>query len=104
MSAFGGNADMTVCGCLLSRSLLGAKRTVAFAPHMSANDPKRTSLVAKTGPTGRLVANRLGERRHEGHTQACYRGRCKTRSFAVNRTRLPVDRGRRARPPRSFPA
>src|SRR5262245_49903313 len=43
-------------------------------------------------------------RRHEGHTQACYRHRCKTRSFSVNRTRLPLDRGRRARPPRSFPA
>src|SRR5262245_40361299 len=27
MSAFGGKADMTVCGCLLSRSLLGGKRT-----------------------------------------------------------------------------
>jgi hypothetical protein len=26
----------------LSRSLLGAKRTCPFAPHMSANDPKRT--------------------------------------------------------------
>ena len=33
---------------------------------MSAIGPKQTSLVAKTGPTGRLVANRLGERRHEG--------------------------------------
>ena len=56
---------------------------------MSAFDPKRTSLVAKTGPTGRLVANRLGERRHEGHTQACYRGRCKTRSFAVTELGYP---------------
>jgi hypothetical protein len=27
MSAFGGKADMTVCGSPLSRSLLGAKRT-----------------------------------------------------------------------------
>jgi hypothetical protein len=27
MSAFGGKADMTVCGNPLSRSLLGAKRT-----------------------------------------------------------------------------
>jgi hypothetical protein len=27
MSAFGGKADMTVCGKSLSRSLLGAKRT-----------------------------------------------------------------------------
>src|SRR5215475_1563464 len=43
MSAFGGKADMTVCGCLLLRSLLGVKRTSLFAPHMSAFDPKRTS-------------------------------------------------------------
>jgi len=33
---------MTRCGCLLSRSLSGAKRTYLFAPHMSAFDPKRT--------------------------------------------------------------
>jgi len=33
---------MTRCGCLLSRSLSGAKRTYRFAPHMSAYDPKRT--------------------------------------------------------------
>src|SRR5262245_51372746 len=43
MSAFGGKADMTVCGCLLFRSLLGVKRTWAIALHMSAFDPKRTS-------------------------------------------------------------
>src|SRR5262245_40927331 len=42
MSAFGGKADMTVCGCLLSRSLLGLKRTWALALHTSAFDPKRT--------------------------------------------------------------
>jgi hypothetical protein len=47
MSAFGGRADMTVCGNPLSRSLLGAKRTCPFALHMSANDPKRTSSPAK---------------------------------------------------------
>ena len=46
MSAFRGEADMTRCGCLLSRSLSGAKRTYLFAPHMSAFDPKRTSLHA----------------------------------------------------------
>jgi hypothetical protein len=44
MSAFGGEADMTVCGCLLSRSLLGVKRTSHFAAQMSAYDPKRTFL------------------------------------------------------------
>src|SRR5262245_25510212 len=42
MSAFGGKADMTVCVCLLLRSLLGVKRTWVGALHMSAFDPKRT--------------------------------------------------------------
>src|SRR5262245_34179230 len=42
MSAFGGKADMTICGCLLSRLLLGVKRTCFVALHMSASDPKRT--------------------------------------------------------------
>src|SRR6476646_10864663 len=42
MSAFGGKADMTVCGKSLSRSLWGVKRTCLFALHMSAFDPKRT--------------------------------------------------------------
>jgi hypothetical protein len=42
MSAFGGKADMTLCGNPLLRSLLGVKRTCLFAPYMSANDPKRT--------------------------------------------------------------
>jgi hypothetical protein len=40
MSAFGGKADMTLCGNL--RSLLGVKWTSLFATHMSAFDPKRT--------------------------------------------------------------
>src|SRR5262249_25463502 len=39
MSAFGGRADITVCGSPLSRPLLGVKRTSA---HVSAFDPKRT--------------------------------------------------------------
>jgi hypothetical protein len=43
-SAFGGKADMTLCGNPLSRSLLGVKRTCHFALQMSANDPKRTSV------------------------------------------------------------
>ncbi len=42
VSAFGGKADMTFCGNLLSRSLFGVKRTRHIAPHMSAYDPKRT--------------------------------------------------------------
>src|SRR5215831_1484467 len=45
MSAFGGKADMTFCGCLLLRSLLGVKRTWARAVHMSAFDPKRTKYL-----------------------------------------------------------
>src|SRR5262245_8857684 len=45
MSAFGGKADMTLCGIPLSRSLLGAKRTSPCALHMSAYDPKRTSAL-----------------------------------------------------------
>src|SRR5262249_25443342 len=45
MSAFGGKADMTVCRCPLLRSLLGVQRTLAFAPHMSASDPKRTFIA-----------------------------------------------------------
>ena len=48
MFAFRGKADMTRCGCLLSRSLSGEKRTYLFAPHMSAFDPKRTSEWTKT--------------------------------------------------------
>jgi hypothetical protein len=42
MSAFGGKADMTLCGNPLLRSLLGVKRTWLFAARMSAYDPKRT--------------------------------------------------------------
>src|SRR6185369_7678419 len=44
MSAFRCKADMTFCACLLLRSLLGVKRTWLVAAHMSASDPKRTSL------------------------------------------------------------
>src|SRR5262245_29016114 len=39
---FRGKADITLGACLLSRSLLGVKRTWVCALHMSANDPKRT--------------------------------------------------------------
>src|SRR5262249_18333949 len=42
MSAFGGKADMTVCVCLLLRSLLGVKRTSLIAAHMSPFDPAAT--------------------------------------------------------------
>jgi hypothetical protein len=39
--AFGGKADMTLCGNPLSRSLLGVKRTSLFAAQLSAFEPKR---------------------------------------------------------------
>ena len=42
MSAFGGKADMTLCGNPLLRSLLGVKQTSLFAAQMAAYDPKRT--------------------------------------------------------------
>jgi hypothetical protein len=38
----GGKADMTKRKYPLLRSLLGVKRTLRFAPQMSAFDPKRT--------------------------------------------------------------
>jgi|SRR5262245_12087149 len=50
MSAFGGKADMALCRGPLSWSLLGAKRTCPFALHTSANDPKRTLVLASWGP------------------------------------------------------
>jgi len=43
MSAFGGKADMAVCGSPLSRSLFG--ETCRFALPMSVYDPKRTSTA-----------------------------------------------------------
>jgi hypothetical protein len=46
MSAFGGKADMTLCGNPLLQSQLGVKRTWAVAAHMPAFDPKRTFDVA----------------------------------------------------------
>jgi hypothetical protein len=78
MSAFGGKADMTVCGNPLSRSLFGAKRTCLLALHMSAFDPKRTlmsvdSLLAtwrqafKSGHAVRNEVERLTFRREDRH-------------------------------------
>src|SRR4029453_8610238 len=54
MSAFGGKADITVCGNPLSRSLLGVKRTCPFALHMSAFDPKRT-FMSRLCPKGQFL-------------------------------------------------
>jgi ABC-type uncharacterized transport system substrate-binding protein len=62
MSAFGGKADMTVCGNPLSRSLLGLKRTCPCAPHMSANDPKRTSKVLLLRPNLCVTSPRLSKK------------------------------------------
>jgi hypothetical protein len=39
---------MAFCGCLLLRSLLGAKRIWPIALHMSAYDPKRTFATAES--------------------------------------------------------
>src|SRR5262245_19299892 len=55
MSAFGSKADMTFAACPLSRSLFGVKRTCLFAAHMSAYDPKRTS-VRKRLTSSRVLA------------------------------------------------
>ena len=55
MSAFGGKADMTFCGNLLSRSLLGVKRTCLLALQMSAYDPKRGQKHDK------LIIERMGD-------------------------------------------
>src|SRR5215467_14591214 len=63
MSAFGGKADMTLCGNPLLRSLLGVKRTWPFAPHMSAYDPKRTLHSHSSAvPISKLVTHAAEER------------------------------------------
>src|SRR5262245_24592208 len=67
MSAFGGKADMSVCGCLLSRSLLGGKRTCVAALHESAFDPRRTSRSALIWP--RVC---LGQRRAHRNDAAIF--------------------------------
>src|SRR5262249_55314956 len=51
-------ADMTGCGCLLSRSLLGVKRTWAGAVQMSAFDPKQTLPRAPSSPSKKLLSVR----------------------------------------------
>src|SRR5262245_25918572 len=59
MSAFGGKADMTVCGSPLLRSLSGVKRTCRCAAHMSAFDPKRTLAAAFGGKADMTVCGCL---------------------------------------------
>src|SRR5262245_53066090 len=58
MSAFGAKADMTIRACLLSRSLLGVKRTWTGAMQMSAFDPKRTFMPIKPQVFPTLGPNR----------------------------------------------
>src|SRR5262249_32839173 len=65
MSAFGGKADMTLCGNPLSRSLLGVKRTSLFAAHMSAYDPKRT--CRSTAIEAKFTRHRKYEYRETDH-------------------------------------
>jgi hypothetical protein len=65
MSAFGGKADMTVCGNPLSRSLLGAKRTCPFAKRTCA--PRLlTAPDACTVQHGAVPIN-LGEAQMQVH-------------------------------------
>jgi hypothetical protein len=42
MSAFGGKADMDICGMSAFAVAIGNKADIAVALHMSASDPKRT--------------------------------------------------------------
>jgi hypothetical protein len=42
LSDLGGKADMTICGISAFAVAIGGKADMAFAPHMSAYDPKRT--------------------------------------------------------------
>ena len=57
---------MAIVECPLLRSLLSVKRTSSFAPHMSAFDPKRTSLVALRAFEGKakmcICLSRIGGR------------------------------------------
>jgi hypothetical protein len=80
MSAFGGKADMTLCGNPLSRSLSGIKRTWLFAPHMSANDPKRR--FRHIGP----------QSRHDNHWDSVARPLAKLNTC---RSKTPTDCSRR---------
>src|SRR5262249_24948782 len=74
MSAFGGKADMALCGNSLSRSLLGVKRTWLVAAHMSAFDPKRTRKPRKCYPC-RLSHRENDADENDGRTQDVRSGR-----------------------------
>src|SRR5262245_15226298 len=92
MSAFGGKADMTVCGSSLSRSLLGVKRTCLFALQMSARFNRSKTVQAQH------CSIWYGE--HNGHQhrnpvmhKAGYNPQT-SKYFAVEKTgnmRLPVE-------------
>src|SRR5262249_12924306 len=80
MSAFGGKADITICGCLLSQSRLGTKWTCLFALHMSACDPTRTFTAGRDTQTNahKLFATGLGALGLLGYAVAfgcCFRRR-----------------------------
>ena len=47
-SAFGGKADMTICGMSAFAVAFGGKADIRVALHMSAFDPKRTSVLIST--------------------------------------------------------
>jgi hypothetical protein len=61
MSAFGGKADMTIGTCPLSWSLSDVKQTSLVAAHMSAYDPKQTSLRAKSSSSRARFAEGFGD-------------------------------------------
>src|SRR5262245_43690837 len=97
MSAFGGKADMTGCGCLLSRSLLGVKRTLPFAAHMCARERTRTgrlhcdvSAVYRRRQDGSVAAHRRYLRRtpHKTRVELLYRANA---ALLHCRTRLGAD-------------
>jgi hypothetical protein len=72
MFAFGGKADMTLCGNSLLWSLLGVKRTSLFATDMSAFDPKRTSTDHETATCYlQYRLSTVSERVPENHAVKC---------------------------------
>src|SRR5262249_35342752 len=105
MSASGGKADIRKRSCLLSRSLLGAKRTSLFAAHMSAYDPKRTSppsrVLGQTATMPSKIRKSLaGDQRQEnccipsGHGVSCVRPICEGTGTTLNRACVSLRRFR----------
>src|SRR5262245_35715392 len=93
MSAFGGEADMTVCRCPLSRSLLGVKQTWVGALHMSAFDPKQTLGRRPLRPLSDLLCcNHKWQRAGLG-TATCA-GEISSKLLLDRRSRARIWRGR----------